>query len=281
MLKLTKELWTTEGSSTPAYFDFYERVLYNHLLGAQNHSHAHGPITYFTPLIAGGHKGSPPGWDPNPSPDGYSTDYESFWCCQGTGLEQNTKLMDAIYGYDNSSLYVNLFAPSTLNWSQKRITIKQTTRYPVENTATLTVKGAGTFDMKIRIPSWTSGATIAINGKGIISGSTGTYATISRTWINGDTVVVTLPMALRLVTANDDVTLAAIAYGPTVLAGNYGTSKISTAPTINLSSLRKTAGTLNFTAVAGGAQVNLGPFYDAQDFNYVVYWRYNGSLPVL
>jgi DUF1680 family protein len=282
MLKLTKELWTTGGSNTPGYFDFYERTLYNHLIGAQNQFHSHGPVTYFTPLVAGGHRGSPPGWDPNPSPDGYNTDYDSFWCCQGTALEQNTKLMDAIYAYDSSSLYVNLFMPSTLNWSQKEITITQATNYPVEDTSTLTVYGSGTFDMKIRIPSWSSGAQIVLNGdEQTFSGSPETYVTISRYWKSGDTVKVTLPMQLRLVAANDDATLASVVYGPTVLSGNYGTSTLSTAPTLNLTSLTKTPGTLNFTAVASNAQVNLGPFYDAQGFNYVIYWKYSGSLPVV
>jgi DUF1680 family protein len=282
MLKLTKELWTTGGSSTPGYFDFYERVLYNHIIGAQNRFDSHGQITYFTPLNAGGHRGSPPGWDPNPSPDGYSTDYESFWCCQGTGFEQNTKLMDAIYAYDDSSLFINLFAPSTLDWSQKGVVVTQETKYPVEDTTMLTILGSATFDLKIRIPSWSSGATVIINGSGeAFTGSPETYITISREWATGDTVLVTLPMQLRLVTANDDVTLAAVAYGPTVLSGNYGSTTLSAAPTLDLGSLQKTPNTLDFTGVASGEQVNIGPFYDAQGFNYVVYWKYNGTFPTI
>jgi DUF1680 family protein len=49
MLKLTRDLWTTDPSSTK-YFDYYERALINHLLGAQNPTDNHGHITYFTPL---------------------------------------------------------------------------------------------------------------------------------------------------------------------------------------------------------------------------------------
>ncbi|KAI0549325.1 hypothetical protein F4679DRAFT_547562 [Xylaria curta] len=275
MLKLTRELWAT--NPTANYFDFYERALLNHLLGQQNPSTNHGHITYFTPLKAGSTRGVGPAWGGGT----WSTDYSSFWCCQGTGVETNTKLMDSIYGYDSSSLYVNLFTPSKLNWSQRSTTITQTTTFPVGDTTTLAVGGSGTWAMKIRIPSWTSGATISVNGQQqSITTTPGSYATISRTWTSGDTVTVKLPMSLRLIAANDNKSLAAVAYGPTVLSGNYGSSTLSSAPTLTLSSLkRKSSSSLDFTGTANGATVTLNPFYDAQGYNYVVYWTVSGSLP--
>ncbi|KAI0127662.1 hypothetical protein BJ170DRAFT_655004 [Xylariales sp. AK1849] len=275
MLKLTKELWTL--SPDTEYFDFYERAQINHLLGAQNRFDSHGGITYFTPLNPGGHRGIGPAWGGGT----WSTDYDSFWCCQGTGLEQNTKLMDAIYGYDNSSLYVNLFTPSTLNWSQKGLTVTQVTDFPVSDTTTLTISGSESFDLKIRVPSWTSRAVISINGEDQnIDTTPGAYATVSRAWASNDAVTIKLPMSLQLVPANDDTSLAAIAYGPTILSGNYGSQNLSEAPTLDLSSLKRTnISSLDFDGIADGIPVNLGPFYDAQGFNYVIYWEYSGSLP--
>ncbi|KAI0418581.1 hypothetical protein F5X98DRAFT_113165 [Xylaria grammica] len=275
MLKLTRELWATNPSAN--YFDFYERALLNHLLGQQNPSDNHGHITYFTPLIAGGTRGVGPAWGGGT----WSEDYETFWCCQGTGVETNTKLMDSIYGYDSSSLYVNLFTPSKLTWPQRDVTVTQETTFPVGDTTTLTIGGSGTWGMNIRIPSWTSGATISVNGQqqSIIT-TPGSYATISRTWKSGDTVTVKLPSHLRLIAANDNKNLAAVAYGPTVLSGNYGSSSLSNTPTLTLSSLkRKSASALDFTGTADGATVTLSPFYDAQGYNYVVYWSVSGSLP--
>ncbi|KAI1749968.1 hypothetical protein F4782DRAFT_510863 [Xylaria castorea] len=275
MLKLTRELWATNPSAN--YFDFYERALLNHLLGQQNPSDSHGHITYFTPLKAGSTRGVGPAWGGGT----WSTDYGSFWCCQGTGVETNTKLMDSIYGYDSSSLYVNLFTPSKLTWSQRSVTITQTTTFPVSDTTTLTVGGSGTWAMKIRIPSWTSGATVSVNGQQqSITTTPGSYATISRTWTSGDIVTVKLPMSLRLIAANDNKNLATVAYGPTVLSGNYGSSALSSAPTLTLSSLkRKSSSNLDFTGTANGATVTLNPFYDAQGYNYVIYWSVSGSLP--
>ncbi|RYC61859.1 hypothetical protein CHU98_g4360 [Xylaria longipes] len=275
MLKLTRELWATSPSAN--YFDFYERALLNHLLGQQTPSDSHGHITYFTPLNAGSTRGVGPAWGGGT----WSTDYSSFWCCQGTGVETNTKLMDSVYGYDASSLYVNLFTPSKLTWYQRGVTVTQTTTFPVGDTTTLTVGGSGAWSVKIRIPSWTSGATISVNGQQqSITTTSGSYATISRTWKSGDTVTVKLPMGLRLITANDNKNLAAVAYGPTVLSGNYGSNTLSNTPTLTLNSLkRKSNSNLDFTGTANGATVTLSPFYDAQGYNYVVYWSVSGSLP--
>jgi uncharacterized protein len=60
MLKLTKGLWSMDPD--PLYFDFYENALINHLLGQQDPSSNHGHITYFTPLVSGGHRGVGPAW---------------------------------------------------------------------------------------------------------------------------------------------------------------------------------------------------------------------------
>ncbi|KFY46694.1 hypothetical protein V494_00358 [Pseudogymnoascus sp. VKM F-4513 (FW-928)] len=278
MLKLTRELWVMDPSSV-AYFDYYELALMNHLIGQQNPSDNHGHITYFTPLNPGGRRGVGPAWGGGT----WSTDYDSFWCCQGTGVETNTKLMDSIYFYDNSSLYVNLFAPSVLKWTQRGLTVTQTTTYPVDDTTTLVVDGTSDEDwaMKIRIPQWTSGAEISVNGeKQDISTESGTYAELSRSWASGDTVTIRLPMQLRTVPAQDDANIAAIAYGPVILSGNYGSTSLSASPTLTLDSISQGSG-LAFTATANGQTVDLSPFYDAHGYNYNVYWAISGQLPTV
>lgn len=276
MLKLTRELWVMDPSSV-SYFDYYELALMNHLIGQQNPSDSHGHITYFTPLNPGGRRGVGPAWGGGT----WSTDYESFWCCQGTGVETNTKLMDSIYFYDSSSLYVNLFAPSVLRWTQRGLTVTQTTTYPVTDTTTLVVNGTGDDDwaMRIRIPLWSSGAEVSVNGeKQSISTESGTYAVLSRSWSSGDTVTIRLPMQLRTVPANDNATIAAIAFGPVILCGNYGSTSLSSSPTLTLDSISRSS-ELAFTATANGQSVDLSPFYDAHGYNYNVYWEISGQLP--
>ncbi|KFZ14591.1 hypothetical protein V502_05994 [Pseudogymnoascus sp. VKM F-4520 (FW-2644)] len=276
MLKLTRELWVMDPSSV-SYFDYYELALMNHLIGQQNPSDSHGHITYFTPLNPGGRRGVGPAWGGGT----WSTDYDSFWCCQGTGVETNTKLMDSIYFYDSSSLYVNLFAPSVLRWTQRGLTVTQTTTYPVTDTTTLVVNGTsgGDWAMRIRIPQWSSGAEVSVNGKKQnICTEPGTYAVLSRSWSSGDTVTIRLPMQLRTVPAKDNANIAAIAYGPVILSGNYGSTSLDSSPTLTLESISRSS-ELSFTATANGQTVDLSPFYDAHDYNYNVYWTISGKLP--
>ncbi|MEH1100886.1 beta-L-arabinofuranosidase domain-containing protein [Micromonospora sp. CPCC 205561] len=276
MLKLTRELWTLEPNRA-AYFDFYERALLNHMIGQQNPADGHGHVTYFTPLNPGGRRGVGPAWGGGT----WSTDYHSFWCCQGTGLETNTTLMDSIYFRDGTTLTVNLFMPSVLNWTSRGITVTQATSYPVSDTTTLTVTGsaAGTWTMRIRIPAWTSGATVSVNGTPqIVSPTPGGYAALTRAWTSGDVVTIRLPMRVAMVAANDDTAVQAITYGPVVLAGNYGNTTLAGLPSLDTGSIRRTGGdTLAFTAVADGTTVGLGPFHDAHGHNYTVYWRTGGG----
>jgi DUF1680 family protein len=271
MLKLTHELWALNPNHVP-YVDFYEQALLNHVLGTQNPADAHGHITYFTPLRPGGRRGVGPAWGGGT----WSTDYTTFWCCQGTGIEINTKLMDFIYAHNGMTLTVNLFTPSVLTWTERGITVTQTTSYPASDTTTLQVTGdvSGSWSMRFRIPGWTSGATISVNGiQQNVTATPGTYATLTRSWASGDTVTVRLPMRVVMKAANDNPDVAAITYGPVVLSGNYGNTALSALPVLNTSSITRTSATaLTFTATANAAPVNLGPFHDAHGHNYTVYW---------
>ncbi|KOS46149.1 hypothetical protein ACN38_g2935 [Penicillium nordicum] len=276
MLKLTRELWLLDSDNS-AYFDFYETALLNHLLGQQDPHDHHGHITYFTPLNAGGRRGVGPAWGGGT----WSTDYDSFWCCQGTALETNTKLMDSIYFYNDSTLFVNLFMSSVLKWPEMGITLKQSTTYPVGDKSKLEVSGSGRWTMNIRIPAWASSAELTLNGKALsnVKVNPGTYAQVSRTWADGDIVEIRLPMSLRTVAANDNLSMVAIAYGPTILCGNYGDQTLSGTPTLALDSIKRSgASSLDFTSTADDKIVTLSAFYDAQGYNYNVYWATTGSL---
>ncbi|MEF9907169.1 beta-L-arabinofuranosidase domain-containing protein [Streptomyces sp. P9-A2] len=277
MLTLTRELFALDPNRA-ALFDFYEQAWLNHMTGQQNPADPHGHVTYFTPLNPGGRRGVGPAWGGGT----WSTDYTSFWCCQGTGLEIHTRLMDSIYYHAGTTLTVNLFVPSVLTWTERGITVTQTTSYPVSDTTTLRVTGsaAGTWTMRIRIPGWTTGATIAVNGvTQNVTTTPGGYAALTRAWTPGDTVTVRLPMRVVMRPANDNPNVAAITYGPVVLSGNYGNTTLSALPSLDTSSIRRTGtSTLAFTATAAGATVNLGPFHDAHGHNYTVYWN-TGTVP--
>ena len=51
----------------------------------------------------------------------YSSPFEHFWCCTGTGMESFTKLNDSIYFHKDDELYVTQLISSTLDWRQKQV----------------------------------------------------------------------------------------------------------------------------------------------------------------
>ncbi len=263
MLKLTRQLFFTDPGRAAEWMDFYEKALYNHLLGAQNPSSSHGFHCYYVPLRAGGIKS-------------YSNDYDNFTCCHGTGMETNTKYADSIYFHNGDTLYVNLFIASTLTWPGRGITIQQETTYPETSTSRLTVTGSGQIDLRIRIPSWTTGAQVRVNGTLTGTPAPGSYLAISRTWASGDTVDVSLPMALTQEATPDDSSVRAVKHGPIVLAGQFGTQNLTALPALNPASLTATGVPLEYTT----GSVLLRPFYKTHGQRYSVYWSV-GSTPPL
>jgi hypothetical protein len=211
MLKLTAHLASWTGSSAP--YDYYERALYNHILASINPDSGTG--MYFVPLEPGRFKI-------------FSSTDNSFWCCTGTGMENHAKYGADIYTHDTDSLNINLFIASQLTWPDHGLTLRQDTTFPTTDFSTITFKldHPTPFKLKVRIPAWaTQGITIdgAINAHGNPGAD---YLLLDRTWNDGDTITIHLPMSLHLHHAIDDPTMTAIEYGPIVLAARLGTDDL-------------------------------------------------------
>ncbi|MFF5477907.1 beta-L-arabinofuranosidase domain-containing protein [Streptomyces sp. NPDC012935] len=210
MLKLSRTLFFHEQQ--PKYMDYYERALYNQVLGSkQDKPDAEKPlVTYFIGLTPG-----------------HVRDYtpkQGTTCCEGTGMESATKYQDSVYfkAADGSALYVNLYSPSQLTWTDKGVTVTQTTTFPREQGTTLTFGGgSAAFALRLRVPSWAAaGFRVTVNGHAVSGTPTpGNYFTVSRTWRSGDTVRIAMPFRLRVEKAIDDPALQTLFYGPVNLVG--------------------------------------------------------------
>lgn len=219
LLKLSRTLFFHEQD--PKYMDYYERALYNQVLGSkQDKADAEKPlVTYFIGLTPG-----------------HVRDYtpkQGTTCCEGTGMESATKYQDSVYfkSADGASLYVNLYSPSTLTWAEKGVTVTQTTNYPQEQGTTLTIGGgSAAFALRLRVPVWaTAGFQVTVNGQAV-SGTpvAGSYFAVSRTWQSGDVVRISVPFRLRVEKALDDPSLQTLFYGPVnLVAHSASTSYLS------------------------------------------------------
>ncbi len=206
MLKLAKGLFMFDQRGE--FMDYYERGLYNHILASVAEDSPAN--TYHVPLLPGSIKrfGNP--------------EMRGFTCCNGTAIESSTKLHYSIYFRckEHQNLYVNLYVPSTLNWTERNVTVTQETAFPREDHTRLIIEGNGEFDLNVRVPHWaTEGFYVSINGREEnVEAVPGSYLTLSRNWQNGDTVELRMPFQFHLDPVMDQQNIASLFYGPVLLA---------------------------------------------------------------
>jgi DUF1680 family protein len=209
MLKLTGELF--KAAPEAELCDYYEKALYKHILGSIDS--LDGTTIYFLGLKPGLFKV-------------YATPMESFWCCNGSGMENHAKYGDSIYFHDEGNLWVNLYIASELDWKKLGLKVRQETAYPEEEGSRFLFHLEKPVEMTVnlRIPGWaTNGGTVSINGTLLQAElRPGSYLPVKRLWNDGDTLAISLPMSLRTYHAEDDPKTVAFYYGPVLLAGEMG-----------------------------------------------------------
>jgi beta-galactosidase GanA len=97
------------------------------------------------------------------------------------------------------------------------VRITETTRYPFDTTVRfrLSLDRPAAFPVYLRIPLWSSGALIRINGKDAhIFTGTGGYGKIEKTWVDGDEVELVLPMRITMRTWDHNKNSVSVNYGP-------------------------------------------------------------------
>jgi uncharacterized protein len=189
------------------YGDSMERVMYNTILGAMP-LQENGETFYYAD---------------------YNFDakrvYKQFrWpCCSGTLPQVAADYRINMYFRAPQAVYVNLYVPSTLRWSESgaALALTQEGQYPYEDHVAFTMTASQPTELTLhfRIPEWAEGASISVNGtrqKGLAI--PGHFAAIHREWKTGDRVELELPLKMRLETIDAQHTdTVALVRGPLVL----------------------------------------------------------------
>ncbi len=289
MLRQTEALFQTEPS--PDKIDFYERVLFDHLLST--HDPVLGRAIYYTPVKPGASRT-------------YSDEFDSMWCCTGTGFEAPGKYAQMVFTHapDDSAVTVQLFAPATLDWRERGVKLRQDTAFPYGETSCIKVDAVGAdaaFTVKVRRPAWAGeGFAVYVNGERQTRAGAGCVE-IARRWKAGDRIEVEFPMSLRAERLRGSKEYIAFYYGPTLLVGDCGSggmkpgdyiARPASSPTSSwkrdgrvpmptvppgafadpASCLERTAcGAIAFRLV--GSEIILKPIYDLHFSHYHTYFR--------
>jgi uncharacterized protein len=271
MLRLTSLLFSLEPRADLG--DFAERVLWNHVLPAQNPED--GRVCYFLPLASGHDKP-------------YESLYDRFACCTCSGLDSYARHADGIYYKASDTLFVNQFIASELRW-RAGVSVRLETKFPDEDTVRLSFSSATPkrFKLALRCPRWNSdGMSLKLDGEALpVAGQPGNYVVLDRTWKTGDAVEVTLPLTVRLETMPDNPRRVAFFKGPVLLAGDLGPAGGETGPDDvpvlvtpdrpQPSLVRPVAGAPSSYRLGGIGRphdVDLLPFFLLHGRRYAVYW---------
>ena len=289
MLKLSRELFKITGDSK--YMDFYEGTYYNSILSSQNPET--GMTTYFQPMATGYFKV-------------YSSRFDHFWCCTGSGMENFSKLGDTIYMHGDNTLYVNMYQSSILNWEDKNMKITQNSTIPEGDTTKFTIDGSGAVDFRFRIPDWKAGnMTVKVNNEKYSYKTVDGYAQVTGDFNNGDVIELTIPEEVKAYSLPDKNTVYGFKYGPIVLSAELGKSNMETGSTgmwvtipkdqvtpsetikikgsvqgfmMNINEhLVRSGNSLKFTLKDTDHDLTFTPHYQQYQQRYGIYWNFAGD----
>ena len=254
--KLTRYLLRVTRDSR--YGDSMERVMYNTVLGSMP-LQMDGRAFYYSDYNFVGRK----------------VYHGQKWpCCSGTLPQVAADYRICSYFRDGRDVFVNLYIPSTVRWAQDgtQIALTQKSAYPFDSQVQFEVRTSqpAEFAISLRIPAWTSGASVTVNGKRE-EAAAGSFARIQREWKNGDRIEVELPMSTRLETIDarhPDV--AALMMGPLVLFAVTDSEPVVTHAQLLAA---KKVGAQEWQVETAHGIVKMLPFTGLEEQRYTTYLR--------
>jgi len=254
--KLTRYLLRVTRDSR--YGDSMERVMYNTVLGSLPLK-ADGRTYYYSDYNFKGRK----------------VYHKERWaCCSGTLPQVVADYRINTYFRDARGVYVNLYIPSTVKWTQggAEISLTQKSEYPYDSQVQFEVKAsrAAEFAVNLRIPSWAEGASVSVNGKREPA-LTGTFVTVWREWKDGDRIEVEFPLKARLEAVDPQhADTVALLVGPVVL---FALTDSQPAVTRGQLLAAKKSGPQNWQVETASGAMKMVPFTGIEDQEYTTYLR--------
>jgi len=165
------------------YADILELAMFNGALSGLSRDGEH--YFYANPLES---DGTPTRWDWHTCP-----------CC----TMNVSRLVASVGGYfvstapDGIAFHLYGGIASTVEVAGTSVALREISTYPWNGDIRIHIdpEQPATFDVKLRLPGWSSGAKVAVNGQAVaVAGAVNGYLTIHREWRRGDVISLELPM---------------------------------------------------------------------------------------
>lgn len=149
-----------------------------------------------------------------------------FGCCTANFHQGWPKLLNSTFmATDDGGIAAMIYAPVEVSTvvGGTPLRIASATDYPFRDTVAITLTPAKptSFPLKLRVPAWSRGITVTVNGRATSAPVQGRFATIARAWAPGDVVAITFLNETRAVIGHDGA--ATIEHGPLLYALPIGT----------------------------------------------------------
>ncbi len=261
--KITRYLLRVTKDSR--YGDSMERVLYNTIAGA-NPIMADGTSFYYSDYNYNAKK----------------VHYRDKWpCCSGTFPQLTADYGISSYYKSQDGVYVNLFLPSRVSWSQNNTpcTLTQTTQYPSANTTQLdfTLAHPETFTVYVRIPEWAgANSSLSVNGRRADNElAPGKFLALQRSWKDGDRVEIEFEMPMRLEAVDaQNPNQVALLHGPIALFAVGGIP--SRIKRNQLLAATRVAASADWQVLTDEGMLVMRPFASIMNENYRLYQTVEG-----
>jgi DUF1680 family protein len=145
-------------------------------------------------------------------------------CCSVNGPRGVGMVAEWAVMRSKDGLALNYYGPSTVQAptpAGQTLKLEQKTDYPVTGNIHIQVALAKPekFELKLRIPSWSSTARVIVNGQAVSDARPGSYLDLQREWKAGDTINLDLDMSLHYWAGEREYDgKSSIYYGPILLA---------------------------------------------------------------
>ncbi len=215
-----------------AYADVIEQIAYNSLLASIS---LDGSEYFYTnalrqvrdlpyPLRRPGDTGQPVVPPPPPSDERLRQRYLTCFCCPPNIARTLAAFHERAASLSADGIRIHQYGGSEIDVTDpagRRLALREDSDYPWDGRIAFTVEAAeGALPVHLRIPGWSSGAQLTVNGSAVPVSAPGTYARIDRAWAVGDVIELTLPMPVRVLRghrlAEEITNQVAVQRGPVV-----------------------------------------------------------------
>lgn len=144
----------------------------------------------------------------------------------GSGMGHHARDGATIFAAGGDVLCVTQYIAAELAWREKGLRVSQVTAFPERSRVRLlfAAERVTSLTLRLRHPSWCRALSVRVSGQPVLeSRQPGRWVDLARSWRNGDTVDIELPMHLHLMPQPRASGVAALMYGPMVLAARMGT----------------------------------------------------------